>query len=105
MAKRTYTGTMMRPDLSKARVELYISKTNKYERGSRIYMAGEEPEDEEKIVLPPIKSWTMVEGGPEADAIETIIGTVDENHEYLIINFVNGKTEIYRNSYVTMFIF
>lgn len=104
MARRTYTGTLMRPDLTKAKVELYISKVNKYEQGSKIYAADEEPNDEEKVILPPIKSWTIIEGGAEADAIETIMNEIDDNHEYLIINFANGKTEIYRNSYVTMFI-
>ena len=104
MAKRTYTGTWMRPNLAEAEIVLYISKVNKYDRGSRIYVNGEDPEDEEKVILPPAKSWTLVEGGPEAEAIETIMDEVDENHEYLIINFVNGSNEIYRNSYVTMFI-
>lgn len=102
--KRTYTGTLFNPDLTKAKVELYISKVNKYNRGSRIYIAGEEPEDEERIVLPPVKSWTIVEGGAEAEAVESIMDEVDDNHEYLIINFANGTTEIYRNSYVTMFV-
>lgn len=101
--KTTYTGTLLHPDLTTAKVELYISRVNKYERGSRIYIADEEPEDEERIALPPIKSWTIVEGGAEADAVETICEK-DDNREYLIINFVNGTTEIYRNSYVTMFI-
>lgn len=102
--KRTYTGTLFNPDLTKAKIELYISKVNKYNRGSRIYIAGEEPEDEERIVLPPVKSWTIVEGGAEAEAVESIMDEVDDNHEYLIINFANGTTEIYRNSYVTMFV-
>ncbi len=102
--KRTYTGTLFNPDLTKAKIELYISKVNKYSRGSRIYIAGEEPEDEERIILPPVKSWTIVEGGAEAEAVESIMDEVDDNHEYLIINFANGTTEIYRNSYVTMFV-
>ena len=104
MTRRTYTGTLMRPDLTKAKVELYISKVNKYDQGSKIYVEDEDPDDEEKVILPPIKSWTIIEGGAEADAIETIMDEIDDNHEYLVINFANGKTEIYRNSYVTMFI-
>jgi hypothetical protein len=103
--KTTYTGTMFHPDVTTAKVELYISKVNKYDRGGRIYVAGEEPEDEEKVILPPVKSWAIVEGGTEADAVETIMDEVEENREYLIINFADGKTEIYRNSHVTMFIF
>lgn len=105
MAKTTYTRTLTCPDLTKAKTVLYISNTNKYDHGSRIYVTDDDPEDEEKIELPPIKSWTIIEGGAEADAIETIVDEIDDNREYLIINFANGKTEIYRNSYVTMFMF
>ena len=102
--KRTYTHTWLHDNLADAEVVLYISKVNRYNRGSRIYDAGADPEDEEKVILPPIKSWTVVEGGAEAKAVESIMDEVDDNHEYLIINLVGGNTEIYRNSYVTMFI-
>lgn len=105
MAYRNYYRTLFHEDLTEAEITLYISNINKYDRGSRIYMADKEPEDEEKIILTGLKSWTIVEGGPEADAIESLAGIpADENHEYLILNFANGKTEIYRNSYITMFI-
>lgn len=105
MAYRNYTGTLFNPDLTKAKVELYISNTNKYDRGSRIYIAGEEPEDEERVVFTGVSSWTIIEGGAEADAIEMLAGVAaDENREYLILNFANGESRIYRNSYVTMFI-
>lgn len=105
MARRTYTGTLFNPDLTKAEVTLYISKVNKYDRGSRIYVSGKEPEDEEKVVFTGVSSWTIVEGGAEADAIESLAGLpADENREYLILNFANNESRIYRNSYVTMFI-
>ena len=97
--KTTYTGTLFHRDLTTAKVELYITKSNKYD------CKDEYTGEPEKVFLPPIKSWSVVEGGPEADVIETIINEVDENREYLIINFADGKTEIYRNSHVTMFIF
>ena len=104
MASKTYTGTWMCPDLTKAEITLYISQVNKYERGSRIYMNGEEPEDETKVVLTGVKSWTLVEGGEEAKAVEQVTNIKDEYDEYLILRFEDGKTEIYPNTRVTMFI-
>ena len=96
MASRTYTGTLMRPELKKARVELMIFELNKYEN------YGQEPEE---ITTTGLISWTVVEGGEEADRIRELTGLYDENDEYLVLKFENGKVEIYRNSYVTMFIF
>lgn len=93
--KTTYTRTLMVPDLSKAKVRLMIFKLNKYEN------YGQEPEE---IEFTGLKSWTIVEGGAEAEAVETIMDEVDDNHEYLILQFENGRNEFYRNSYVTMFI-
>ena len=104
MAKRKYTGTLFYPNnLEEATITLYISEVNKYNRGSRIY-TDETPEDEEKITFTGLKSWTIVEGGPEAEAVETIMDEIDENHEYLVLQFADGRSEFYRNSYVTMFI-
>lgn len=102
--KTTYTRTLFNPDLTKAKVELYISEDSKYNRGSRIYVAGEEPEDEKKVEFTGLLSWTIIEGGEEADAIRALTGLYDENNEYLVLKFENGKVEIYRNSHVTMFI-
>ena len=104
MAIRTYTGTWRRPYLADAKIELYILKVSKYERGSRLYIEGEEPEDEEKRILTGVMSWSIIEGGEEADAIERLTKLLDDAHEYLIINYIDGKSEIFRNSYVTMFI-
>lgn len=104
MAIRTYTSTWRRPNLADAKIELYVLKVSKYERGSRIYIEGEEPEDEEKRILTGVKSWSIIEGGAEAEALEAVIDAKDETHEYLVINYVDGKTEVYRNTYVTMFI-
>lgn len=105
MASRTYTGTLMRPNLAEAKIDLYISKADKYNRGSRIYMADEEPEDEERVEVTGVISWTLIEGGEEADKIRDLTGLYDENNEYLVLKYENGKVEIYRNSHVTMFIY
>jgi hypothetical protein len=100
--KRTYTGTTFYNNhgrkLQEATVRLYITKSNKYD------CKGEFTGEPEKIEFTGLKSWTIVEGGPEADAVETIMDEVDENREYLILQFENGRAEFYRNSHVTMFI-
>ena len=103
--KRTYRSTLFyRPDnLEEARVTLYLDKGNRYEKGSRLYMADVEPEDERKVEFTGLKCWDIIEGGKEAEEIEAILGEVDENHEYLVLHLTD-KTEIYRNSHVTMFI-
>ena len=105
MARKTYTGTLFYPDnLEDATVTLYISKVNKYDRGSRIYLSDKDPQDEVRREFDGMKSWSIIEGGPEAEALETIVDKIDDNHEYLVINFADGKSEVYPNSYVTMFI-
>lgn len=94
--KTTYTRTLFHPDLTTATVILYITEGTKYEI--------EDLDNAERIETTGLKSWTIVEGGAEADAVETIMDEVDENREYLILQFENGRNEFYRNSHVTMFI-
>lgn len=95
--KTTYTGTLFHPtNLQEADVKLYIHKYNKYEGGA-------DPEPE-RVTCTGLISWTVVEGGEEADTIRELTGLYDENNEYLILKFENGKVEIHRNSHVTMFI-
>ena len=36
---------------------------------------------------------------------ETDDSGIDEHHEYLRLNFVNGETATFRNSHTTMFIY
>ena len=96
MAKRTYYRTLFYRDLTEAKVVLYLTKEIKY--------AGVTEDDEHEVVLTGVTSWTVIEGGEEADAIETIVKDTDEYHEYLILTFTDGHTAIYRNSHTIMFI-
>lgn len=99
--KHTYHRTLFYEDLAEAKVVLYFSDTDKYANGSRIY--GNCCDEDRKIEFTGLQSYTIVEGGKEAEAVETIMDEVDENHEYLILNF-KDHNEFYRNSHVVMFI-
>lgn len=94
--KKTYTGTLMRPDLTKATVELFITEAVKYES---------ELEEEKAVKYTGVKAWSIVDG-EDAEEIESITDAsgVDEYHEYLVLHFANGETATFRNSHVSMFI-
>lgn len=47
-----------------------------------------------------IESWEII-SGEDAKEIEEQ-GLVDDYHEYLVLNFENGDTATFRNSYVDM---
>jgi hypothetical protein len=95
--KNTYTRTLFIDDLTKAEVKLYVYRGTKYDGN------GEQPIEVEYTGL---KSWTLIEGGKDAEEIEaeTDANSADENHEYLILNFADGTTATFRNSHVVMFI-
>lgn len=96
--KRTYERTMMIEDLTKAVVELHVFNECKYteELGEHIV-----------VKYRGVKSWSIISGGKEAEAIENIVDAdgIDENHEYLVLHFEDGTTSTFRNSYVDMFVF
>jgi hypothetical protein len=91
MASRTYTGTLFYP-------------TNLKEATIRLYTDFDSDEDRKKTEVTGLISWTIVEGGEEADKIRDLTGLYDERDEYLVLKYENGKVEIYPNSKVTMFI-
>ena len=97
--KRTYTRTLMKKDFSKVTVTLEIHEGCKY-TAEKIEDLGESTEIEYKG----IKSWSIIEGGEEAKAIEMVYGIEDEFHEYLIIELLDGTMATFRNSHVDMFL-
>lgn len=98
--KTTFDRTMMIEDLTKAVVELHIFENCKY--------TNKTVELVEEIVLKykGVKSFSIIEGGEEAEEIESRIdvSVVDEYHEYLVLHFQNGTTATFRNSHVNMFL-
>lgn len=99
--KTTYNRTMMIEDLTKAVVELHIYDNCKY--------TTKRAELGKEIVAryTGVKSYSIIEGGKEAEAIESITDAsgVDEYNEYLVLHFENGTTATFRNSHVDMLLF
>lgn len=97
--KRTYTGTLFHTqDLYKAIIKVDVYNGIKWEEGTELVKS---------IEYTGVTSWDIIEGGKEAEEIEaqTDIYSHDENHEYLVLHFMDGTTSTFRNSYVSMFIF
>lgn len=94
--KKTYTRTMSmtNEELQKATVKLYISEGVKWSN----------PGEEKEVKFTGLKSWSIVDGEDAAKIEACLVNCVDEYHEYLILEFVDGTTSIYRNSHVDMFI-
>ena len=98
--KNTYTRTLFVNDLSEVKVIIYITEGCKYTAKS-IDDLGEERVVEYNGGL---KSWDVVEGGPEAEEIEAYAddSCIDEFHEYLVLHFTDGSMATFRNSHVDM---
>ena len=94
MATKTYYGTTFNPDLTKAKVRLYIHDTSKYDRNAQVT----------KVEVTGVKSWTLVSRGEEAKTVEALGVEEDIYHEYIVLNYADGRTEIYPNTKVAMFV-
>jgi len=95
--KRTYERTLFIEDLTKATVTIYVHDGIKYEDGTA---------DEIKMDYTGVKAWSIIEGGKEAEEIEseTDASGMDEYHEYLVLHFEDGTEATFRNSHVDMFL-
>ncbi len=99
--KKSYTRTMMIPDLSKVKVRVYSYDGCKYTAKCEDDF-GEEIE----TIYNGILGWDLIEGGEEAAEIEAMGdgSCVDEFHEYLVLHLLDGSTATFRNSHCDMFL-
>lgn len=95
--KRTYNSTLfLSPEeLQKATVKLFITDGVKWEVKGL--------DEETEVTYTGLKQWSIVDGD-DAAQIEAEADCVDEYHEYLVLEFVDGTTATFRNSHVDMFI-
>lgn len=95
---RTYTRTMMMDEerIQKATIKIYLTESVKWEAAD---------EEEKVVTYTGLKSWSIVDG-EDAKEIEahTDGSCIDEMHEYLVLDFVDGTQATFRNSHVDMFI-
>lgn len=92
--KTTYTGTMFHRDLREAKVDVQIFEGSKYSDEDYV----------EKIQYTGLTSWDIITD-EDAEELEAGMGElIDENHEYLVLHFEDGKTATFRNSHVAMYI-
>ena len=91
---RTFTRTTFIENLEEANVKLYIYENSKYSGN-----IGKETE----VKYTGLKSWSIIDGD-DTKEIEETFDELDENHEYLVLNFADGTTSTFRNSHVDMFI-
>lgn len=93
---RTYKRTMSTISLAESTVKLFVYENSKYT---------ENVGREKVIQYTGLKQWSIVDG-EDAKEIEkdTDESCIDENHEYLVLEFVDGTISTFRNSYVDMLI-
>ena len=91
---RTFTRTTFIENLDEAIVKLYVYENSKYSGN-----IGKETE----VKYTGLKSWSIIDGD-DVKEIEETFDELDENHEYLVLNFADGTTSTFRNSHVDMFI-
>lgn len=100
--KTTYTHTYVIWDLTKATFKILEFKTPKFINGD---WNDNFCDDGEEKIYKGVKAWTII---TEEDAKEIEKNRDrkwwDDNHEYLVLHFEDGKELVFRNSYVDMFV-
>ena len=93
--RATYDRTMFitKEELPKVKVRLYITQGVKWE-----------DDNETEVIYTGLVRWSIIDG-EEATALEkALVIDEDERHEYLVLEFEDGKVITLRNSHVDMFL-
>lgn len=92
---KTYSRTLMISDLAQAVFTVTLYDQTKYEA----------EDDGQEIEYTDVTCWSIVTD-EDAKYIESSIDDemVDENHEYLLLNFKDGSIATFRNSHVDLHI-
>lgn len=60
-----------------------------------------------RVTIEGVDTWEVLEpGDPEREQYEASVDDmdlIDDFHEYLVLNLINGESKVFRNSYVDMF--
>lgn len=104
---RTYDGTwvMSNERLQQATIKITVFEEPKYFiKGDKVTWNDKCEEEGIEVTYTGLTSWDIIEGGKEAEEIEAMTDAsgVDENHEYLVLHFNDGRTGTFRNSHVDM---
>lgn len=80
-------------------VEVEVYAECKYTANAEVF------ENSKKATFKNVVNWEIVTGD-DAKEIEAMTDaeSVDDHHEYLVLNFEDGTSSTFRNSYVDMFI-
>ena len=83
-----------------AKVEIEIYSECKYTTSKEVF------ENSKKVQYEGITDWSIVSGIDAIEEVERFAdnSSIDDMHEYLILNFEDGSKATFRNSYVDMFI-
>lgn len=93
---RTYDSTLFiaKEELPERKVRLYITEGLKWE-----------DDNETEVIYTGLVRWSIVDGIDALELEEEIDwNEIDENREYLVLEFNDGTKKIFRNSHVSMFI-
>ena len=99
--KKTYneTWTISKEDLPTRTIRVLLHSECKYSNP-----AYKKPHEITEVTYTGLTSWDIIEGGPEADMLEELLGVEDDFHEYLVLHFQDGTTATFRNSYTDFFL-
>lgn len=93
--RATYDRTMFitKEELPKVKVRLFITQGVKWE-----------DDNETEVIYTGLVKWSIIDGEDATELEKVLCIDEDERHEYLVLEFEDGKVITLRNSHVDMFL-